>query len=167
VAKLKMSDNLLRLKEVTRELAEEIHEEQHYDPDSVFQLVTTLLDYMPVLCEIVTPDLEIVYVNQYTKDHVKRMGGTEPTVGGKCFAEMFGVDHPCEKCPLQKAIDTGEINEIDFIAPHIQEDNEERVDVGMGGSLIAIPLRWNGTSAVILIGRSPAETMRVDCNGSD
>ena len=156
--------NLLKLKGVTKELADEIHDEAHYDPDSVFQLVTTLLDYMPVLCEIVTPDKKIVYVNQYTRDHVKRMGGEDPRVGGTCFTEMFGVDHPCENCPLEKAIDTGELTQIDFVAPVM---DEERVDQGMGGSLIAIPLRWNGTSAVILIGKSPAETMKVDCNESN
>jgi hypothetical protein len=159
-----MTKSLQNLKRITKELAEEIHEDRLYDSDSVFCLVTTLLDHIPVLCEIVSPDYEIIYVNEYTKNHVKRMGGDEPKVGGKCFAEMFGVDHPCDKCPLKKAIESGDINAIDFVAPH---DDGGRYDVGMGGNLIAIPLKWNGTSAVILIGKSPAETMKVDCNESD
>lgn len=155
------SQTLKSLKKITRELAEEIHDELHYDSDSVFQIVTLLLDHMPVLCEIVTPEHEIIFVNKHTKNHVKRMGGVEPQIGGTCFTEMFGVKDPCKTCPLDKAIRTGEVCQVKFLAPGMEA---KRRDQGMGGTLTAIPLKWNGTSAVILIGKSPAEEMKVDCD---
>lgn len=140
-----MNKSLKKLREITKELAEEIRDDCDAE-DSLFNLVTTIFDFLPVICEIVTPDHQIVYINNYTKERIKMYSGKDAKVGETCYESIWGLDKPCENCPVVSALDDGVIKVQEWSPP-------KNPDHKYQGEVITIPLRWNGTSAILLVGR--------------
>lgn len=142
---LKTNLGLQRLKEITKELAEDIRDDSIGD-DSLFNIITTILDFLPVLCKIVTPEHELIYINDYTKKHLKKLGGPDVKLGDICYATIWGRKEPCETCPLASALETGIIESQEWNSPEYSKYH-------YSGKLMTIPLKWNGTSAVLIVGR--------------
>jgi len=61
---------------------------------------------------ILSPDLEIIYVNDVMKEWYKSAG---PLEGKKCFCCYHGTDKPCDPCPSIRCMRSG-VTEMDVVS---------------------------------------------------
>jgi len=54
------------------------------------------------------------FIIEYQNDMLKERFGNN--IGKKCYEAYAGSDKPCRKCPIQEAIKTGKVEQVEFVA---------------------------------------------------
>lgn len=138
-----MKENLTKLKKLTHELAEGlVIDEEH--PGCAYETITTIMDFAPLLCHIVSSDYRLLYTNPFTKKYAEgissQFGISGDEESSTCFKKLWGKQKVCDGCLVAKVIESGSITKDVWECP-----------VGVRFDVIAIPFRNNGTVAVLLM----------------
>lgn len=126
--------NLDKLKDVTKELAEQL---QYGQPGPLFSLVAMIMDNIRSPIAIIDKNYKVLYMNPVLKDELGRGDEIDHLT---CYQLYFNEGVPCVSCPVRKTLETRKVEVINY------------VDVrGDEITTTCIPLIYNGVSAVIKI----------------
>ena len=128
--------NLDTLDKLTKELADEIHNETN---GHVMQLLCLIFDKLKTYCMIIRNDDTIIYINpslaKYTKSHKLSCRS------GMKWYEVWGMDKPKNDIAHKVAIKERKVTIQDYTSPITRNTF----------NITAIPLLYNGVSGTICL----------------
>lgn len=75
------------------------------------QKLYDILETMPALVSLLTPDHHVVFANRSFREKFGEDNGR------RCFEYFFGRKEPCEFCETYRALETGEPHQWEFVGP--------------------------------------------------
>ena len=130
-----LSQRISNLKNLTRELAEEIEYEKY---SHVLDFIKLILDAIKSPAMIITKDYKVIFIN---KEALKLSKKYKVTIdySKTCYEMQYGTDKPCKDCPAKKAIKSRQVENSEWTS-HLS---------GMDYMVTDIPLLFNGVAGVI------------------
>ena len=129
------------VKKITKAIVEDLKKPLTEEAPA-FDVLAFLFDSQPFLTvEVLGEDLKPIYINRAMHDLVRKFGGSlsfdEP-----CYKSFWNKETVCYGCCVEEVLKTGEMQKIEFYSNEIQSQYE----------LMFVPLRDNGTKAVLVMG---------------
>jgi hypothetical protein len=131
--------DLDKLREITEELANEIHDEER---GKIWDLVTLIFDNVDSPVCIFDNECNILYLNPRTIIGLGRVGQDGNEWIGKNAKDTDGCNNlDCDTCKIKKVLCSRKVETVTYCSPYSDEKF----------NMVCIPLIYNGTSGVITI----------------
>jgi len=138
---MKRKKTLIKLSELTHQLAYELATDEEVVNTDLYDALTTVLDISPFLCFIISPEHELIYMNPYTVNYVDKVFHKKTIIGeaNNCYRILIGGEKKCDECGINQALVTGKLIKKRWTQGNHSYD------------IVYLPLKKNGITAVLIM----------------